>query len=352
MEKLKIGILGATGLVGQHFVSLLANHPYFQIDFLSASNNSKGKTYKNIVNWRLKEKLPENIKNIELIDTKLDSIIDREAKIIFSALPSNIQTNIERELRANNECIFSNSSINRMDNEIPIIVTEVNNEHFELAKIQKGKYGGFIVTNPNCVVSGFSLVLKPLNRFNIKSIAVSTYQAISGAGINGISAFDINSNAIPYIKNEEEKIENETIKILSRLDKSTLKVPSFSIMANCCRIGVLVGHLESIILELEKEVSVEEIKEALISFTSEAQKLNLPTAPKHSIIVSDKIDRPQPILDSYLPETGVSGMSVVVGKIRKKENKISLFLLVNNLIRGAAGQSILNSEYAFKKFFI
>jgi aspartate-semialdehyde dehydrogenase len=348
MKKMKVGILGATGLVGQNFVNLLSEHPYFEIGFLAASEKSTGKTYGDAVDWKLKTKLSDYIKGIKIIDISLDSIIKENIDIVFNALPSGVGGNIEKRLRENGRFVFSNSSTNRMEPDIPIIITEINSDHFKFVKTQKTRYGGAIITNSNCVVSGFVFALKPLLEFGVKSVIISTYQAISGAGINGISAFEMNSNIIPHIKKEEEKIENETLKILGKIKGNRSVIPRFPVIANSCRVGVLIGHLESITIEFENDISVELIKERLKNFKGEPQKLELPLAPDNPIILREEENRPQPSYDCFLPEGKRGGMAVVIGRVRKKGNRISLYLLVNNLVRGAAGQSVLNAEYAYK----
>ena len=348
IEKIKVGIMGCTGLVGQQFVKMLSHHPYFEISCLTASPKSEKKKYNNTVNWRFENKIPSNLKDSVIEKTCVETFLRNKVKIVFSALPSPVAKNIEIELRNSGIYVFSNSSAHRMDEEIPIIIPEVNSEHFELAKKQKNKYGGFIVTNSNCTTFGLVLSLKPIIKFGIKSIIVSTYQSVSGAGRKGVAGMEILGNIIPYIKGEEEKIVKETGKILGEVKNGRIVKKNIEIIANCCRVPVNVGHLESITIEFEKEIDLQDFEESLKNFKSEPQRLKLPSAPENPIIISKENNRPQPYLDSK----NCNGMAITVGRIRKKNNKISFFLLINNLVRGAAGTSILNAEYALKKKII
>lgn len=348
IEKIKVGIMGCTGLVGQQFVRILSHHPYFEISCLTASQKSEKKKYGDIVNWGFEDEIPSSLKDSVIERTCVETFLRNKVKIVFSALPSPIAKNIEIELRNNGIYVFSNSSAHRMNEEVPIIIPEINPEHFELAKKQKSKYGGFIVTNSNCTTSGFVLSLKPVIEFTIKSVTVSTYQSISGAGRKGIAGMDILGNIIPYIKGEEEKIERETKKILGEIKNGKIVERDMEIIANCCRVPVNFGHLESITIEFEREVDLQSFIQSLKNFKSEPQKLKLPSAPENPIIVKNENDRPQPLFDFK----NCNGMAITVGRIRKKNNKISFFLLVNNLIRGAAGTSVLNAEYTLKKKII
>lgn len=356
-KKIKAGILGATGLVGQEFVRMLTDHPFFDVDFLSASGDSAGKTYGEVVNWRIEEPVPERFLNMVVIDTRVEVIRRTEAEIIFSALPSSIASKVEDELRREGRFIFSNSSAFRMDPLVPILVPEVNPEHLELAKIQLKKYGGFIVTNPNCATSGLVLALRPISdEFGLKAVTVSTYQSISGAGLKGLQAMEIVGNVIPYISGEEEKIKRETQKLLGKFLYNKVVPASICVVASCCRIPVVKGHLESITIELERNADLETVEEVMTSFKGVPQKLNLPTSPERPVILCKEKDRPQPLLDVFsgTPERA-KGMAVSIGRLRKsgKSGKtLSFFLLVNNTVRGAAGGSILNAELALAEGLI
>ncbi|MCP2604464.1 aspartate-semialdehyde dehydrogenase, partial [Candidatus Aminicenantes bacterium AC-708-M15] len=340
--------MGCTGLVGQQFIKMLSNHPYFEISCLTASSNSEGKKYNEVVNWMLKGEIPNIVKNLIIEKTSIETFIKNNIKIVFSALPSSVAKDIEIELRNNGLYIFSNASAHRMNEEIPIIIPEINPEHFELAEKQKNKYGGFVITNSNCTTSGFVMALKPILNLKLKSAIITTYQSISGAGRKGIPAMSIFGNVIPYIKDEEEKIERETKKILGQLVNGKIKEKEIEVIANCARVPVPFGHLECITLEFEREINESLFIKNLINFKGEPQKLRLPSAPERPIILINEKDRPQPIFDIHTEK----GMAVVIGRIRRKNNKISFFLHVNNLVRGAAGTSVLNAEYALKKEII
>lgn len=347
-KRIKVGIMGCTGLVGQQFVKMLSNHPYFEITCLTASKNSEGKEYGKAVSWMIGDKIPEQVKNLIIQKTSTEIFLKNDVRIVFSALPSPVAKDIEMELRKSGIYVFSNASAYRMNPEIPIIIPEINPEHFELAIKQKMKYGGFIITNSNCTTSGFAFSLKPILDLEPISAIVTTYQAISGAGRKGLASMYILGNVIPFIKEEEEKIERESRKILGEVVNGEIKEREIKIIANCARVPVIFGHLESITLEFKNDIDLELFINKLKKFKGEPQKLNLPSAPKNPIIISEEKDRPQPSFDA----NNENGMSVTIGRIRKKYNRISFFLLVNNLVRGAAGTSVLNAEYAFKKKII
>lgn len=340
-KKVNVGILGATGAVGQRFVQLLANHPWFTVTDLCASEKSAGKLYKDAVNWKVSEKIPN-----ELADIKIESCDPKnlKAKVFFSALDSSVAGEIEENFANAGFIVISNSRNHRMETDVPLLIPEVNADHLSLieTQIKRRKNKGFIVTNPNCSTIGLVMVLKPLHdKFNIKKVCVTTMQALSGAGYPGVASLDALDNVIPYIGDEEEKMETEPLKLLGKITDGKVTNAPISISAQCNRVIVRDGHLESVLLEFEKKPDIKEAIEALENFTSIAQKLNLPSAPKSPIIYRYEQDRPQPVLDRYSGD----GMSVVVGKVRKSNiMDIKLTLLVHNTIRGAAGAAILNAE--------
>lgn len=350
MEKIPCAILGCTGLVGQYFVKFLYDHPFFEIKILTASERSKGKKLGDFLEWIKDETFPEKLKEKEIKLTSKDVILNSEVKIAFSALPANIAGPIEENLRREGLFVFSNSSAHRMDSEVPILVPEINSEHILLAEVQKEKFGGFIVTNPNCTTSGLALALKPLLDFGIKRVFLSSYQSISGAGRRGLPSIDILGNLIPYIKDEEEKVEREIKKILGSLKDEGIEPVEIEFAVNCCRVPVRIGHLESVFVELEGESSLEEILNAFNNFKGIPQEAGLPSAPEKPLIVRQEENRPQPELDSDAgtPEKA-KGMAVSIGRIRKRRKILNFFLLVNNLIRGSVGGSILNAEFAYYK---
>ncbi len=335
-----VAILGSTGIVGQRFVSILSNHPFFRIKEVFASKNNNGKSYIDAVDWMLDFEIPEDIKNLKIKSIE-EGII---SKVVFSALPKEVSYEIEDILSKEGHFIFSNSSSHRYDKFVPILVPEVNIDHIEAVKYQNRK--GFIITNPNCTTSGIAITLKPiLENFGLKKVLVVSMQSISGVGLYGISSMKIIDNIIPYIENEEEKIEIETRKILGKFSENGFYPNKFDIEARCNRVPIRDGHMIVLFIETIEKVKVSDIIEAMENFVGEPQKLNLPLAPKKPIKVFNKNDRPQNILDVNLDK----GMVVSVGRI--KESSFFTFTitsLVHNTIRGAAGASVLNAEAAFK----
>lgn len=349
MEKLRAAVLGCTGLVGQHFVRMLSDHPYFELSLLAASKESAGKEYSDAVKWAIGGKIPKKASYMLIEDLfRIEEYVST-FDVVFSALPASVAGSIEERLRAAGKYVFSNASSHRMDADVPILLAEVNPEHLSLVKPQRCRYGGFIVTNSNCVVAGLALVLKPLMEFRLKNVTVATYQSVSGAGLEGLYALEIMDNLIPYIEKEEEKIERETRKILGEAQDRGILPTKIEVFPSCCRIPVREGHLESLFLEFEREVEAEQVKQALQDFTGLPQQLSLPSAPERPILVSEGKARPQPRFDLEAGGEGLKrAMSITVGRIRRKGNKISFFLLVHNTVRGAAGSSVLNAELAFK----
>jgi len=353
MNKFKTCVMGCTGLVGQQFIKMLDAHPYFRVAALSSSKKSAGKRYREAVDWIVGGNIPECAVDIVVSNTSVENLIKKGVKVVFSALPSAVAKNIERALANEGLYVFSNASAHRMDSDVPILIPEVNPEHLALIKAQTSQGKGFIVTNSNCSTTGLVLGLKPLWKFGLKSVTVTTYQALSGAGRRGVASLDILGNIIPFIREEEEKIERETRKIFSNIHQEGVKNAELEINASCCRVPIRNGHLESIVIELDEDVDVETISSALSSFRGIPQEMKLPTSPEAPVIVRTEENRPQPVLDrdAGAPERA-KGMAVTIGRIRRKGKKINFFLLVHNTIRGAAGTCILNAELAVMKNFI
>jgi len=353
MKKYKTCVLGCTGLVGQQFIKMLEGHPYFEVVALFSSKKSAGKKYGEAVDWSLGEDIPVYARDLIIHDTSVDLSRNKEVEIAFSALPSATAQKIEVALARDGTCVFSNASAHRLDPYVPILIPEVNPEHLELVKNQCCPSQGFIVTNSNCSTAGLAIVLKPLLSFGLRSVIVTTYQAISGAGRKGLSALDIWDNIIPFIRDEEDKIERETKKILGKIEEGGIREADLEVNASCGRVSTRVGHLESISVELDEDVDPETMARILSLFRGIPQDLKLPTAPETPIIVRTEENRPQPCLDK---EAGTpqraKGMAVTVGRIRKKNKRLNFFLLVNNLIRGAAGTCLLNAEFSLKKGLI
>lgn len=348
--KLKVGILGATGMVGQRFIQSIENHPWFEITALAASEKSAGKKYKKVSKWYLAGDMPEDISRMAVkgIDTK---IIDKcGLDIVFSAIPSSIAGKVEAEF-AESIPLFSNTATYRMENDVPLVIPEVNPEHLDLIKIQKEErnWSGFIVTNPNCTTIGFVLPLKPLmDNFGIEYVNVSTMQALSGAGYDGVPSMAVIDNVIPFIKNEEEKVEVEGLKILGKSSDKGIEFADFSVTASCNRVPVIDGHTEAVFVKLKNDFEIPEVREIFNKFMGEPQEMNLPTAPEKPIIVLSNEDRPQPRLDR---DRG-GGMAISVGRLKKNRDILKFTCVSHNTIRGAAGASVLNAELAYKKGFI
>jgi len=339
MEKLKVGILGATGMVGQRFVSLLQRHPWFKLVELAASERSAGKSYKEAMEgrWKVSNKIPKSVANIKVKECRPDL----DCRLVFSALDSSVAGPIEEKFAKNGYAVFSNSKNHRMDDDVPLLIPEVNSEHLSILKKQKKRFGkGFIVTNPNCSTIGLVLALKPLDDvFGLKRVFVTTMQALSGAGLAGFN-LDIDDNVIPYISGEEEKMETESLKLLGTIKGNKFSFSDIKISAQCNRVDVKDGHLEAVNIELAKEADLEQIKNAFKNFNP-LKSLKLPSAPKQPIVVKEEPDRPQPKLDRDLSK----GMAISIGRIRKCNILDYRFIVLShNTIRGAAGASILNAE--------
>ncbi len=351
MGKMKVALLGATGAVGQRFVDMLNKHSYFELETLFGYS-SAGKRYGEAVIWLLPTELPEEIKekNISAVNTK-----DLDVDIVFSSLPSSAAKEVEIKFAKEGFPVLSNASAYRLHEMVPLVIPEVNPEHLEVIDAQKRELGteGFIVTDPNCSTVGLSLALKPItNLYRVEKVVVNTLQAVSGAGYPGVSSLDIIDNVIPYIEKEEEKIGNETRKILGRLENNSFKDYNVKIHASCNRVPVKDGHLENVYLELSEKVDLDEVKEEIRNFIGEPQKLKLPTAPEKPLIIREEKDRPQPRFDKLAGS--VPGMSVTIGRLRygKNEKTLLFSLLVHNTIRGAAGCVLLLAELMKVKGFI
>jgi aspartate-semialdehyde dehydrogenase len=348
MNKIKAAVMGSTGLVGQQFVRLLDNHPQFELVALTSSPRSAGQPYERAIDWAVGGDVPESAARLKVLDTNPDAVMRESPEIVFSALPPAPADGIERSLRERGARVFSNAGAHRMDPDVPLLIPEINPGHLELARRQLARYGGFIATNSNCSTSGLALVLKPLQKFGIRDVLVTTFQSISGAGRRGLAAMDIAGNVIPLIRNEEEKMERESRKILGELSDQGVTPAPFSVSATCCRVPVREGHLMSAVIRFAEDVSPDAARDALASFRGVPQELGLTTAPEWPVIVRDEEDRPQPVLDVHAGRPGrASGMSVSVGRIRGRHGAISLVLLVHNTIRGAAGTCVLAAELAF-----
>jgi aspartate-semialdehyde dehydrogenase len=338
-NKHEIGILGATGMVGQRFIQLLENHPWFQISWLAASDRSSGKKYEDAAKWRLDTACPERIAKMTI------SPADHEGapKIIFAALDADIAREMEPRFAAAGCAVVSNSSAFRMAPNVPLVIPEVNAEHLHLIEDQTWRRdsGGYIVTNPNCSAIGLVMALKPIqDRFGIEQIFVSTMQAVSGAGYPGVSSMDILGNVVPFIKNEEEKMQEETLKLLGSLQGDKIVPLPARMSAHCNRVAVEDGHTESVSIKLGKPATREQLLEAWAEFQP-LRGQNLPTAPAQPVEWIAAEDRPQPRLD----KNRGNGMAASIGRLRPCGVLDWKFtVLSHNTIRGAAGAAIVNAE--------
>ena len=336
-----VGILGATGMVGQRFIQLLEDHPWFEITWLAASDRSSGKTYGEAVRWKLDTPLPARIAAMPVSPATPENA----PKILFAALDTDIARDLEPKFAAAGCAVISNSSAFRMQADVPLVIPEVNPEHLTLATQQRwganGNRGGYIVTNPNCSAIGLVVALKPLaERFGLKSVFVSTMQAVSGAGYPGVPSLDILGNVVPFIRNEEEKLVEETGKLLGTLQDGRIAPYPVRITAHCNRVAVEDGHTESVSVQLAAKVTREEILAAWREFQPLAAA-SLPTAPAQPVEFDPAEDRPQPRLDRMRGR----GMTVTAGRLRPCTLLDWKFtILSHNTIRGAAGAALLNAE--------
>ncbi len=335
----KIGILGATGMVGQRFIQLMERHPWFEVAWLAASDRSSGKAYGEAVRWKLDTPLPSEIAAMPVSP----AIPDGAPKVIFAALDADIAREMEPRFAAEGCAVISNSSAFRMQSDVPLVVPEVNADHLQLIEQQswRKKCGGYIVTNPNCSAIGLVMALKPLEeRFGVASVFVTTMQAVSGAGYPGVASLDILGNVVPFIKNEEEKLEEETGKLLGRLEGDRIVQLDARVSASCNRVGVEDGHTESVSVKLRTPATRQQVLEAWSDFAP-LQGQQLPTAPEHPVEFLAADDRPQPRLDRMRG----GGMTASIGRLRPCNLLDWKFtVLSHNTIRGAAGAAILNAE--------
>jgi aspartate-semialdehyde dehydrogenase len=347
-KKLRAGVLGATGMVGQRLVNMLANHPWFELAEVAASERSSGKKYEEVVRWHLETPIPQEARGLVVKD--LDPTLDCD--FVFSALDSSVAGEAEEAFAAAGYPVVSNSKNHRMDADVPLLIPEVNASHLGAIAAQqknRGYDGGFIVTNPNCSTAGLVLVLKPLaDAFGLEKIFVVTMQAVSGAGYPGVASLDIVGNVVPFIGGEEEKMEAEPQKLLGKWDGSRFVGAGLGISAHCNRVPVQDGHLESVSLSLKKIASLHEVREALANFAVDPELGSLPTAVKNPIVVLDEENRPQPRRDV----NAGNGMAAVVGRVRECPLfDVKLTLLSHNLVRGAAGAALLNAELLASRGF-
>jgi len=350
MSRIKVAVLGATGMIGQRFVQMLEGHPYFEVEGLYASEKSQGKKLKDVL------KVRDFVYSNETLETQIETMdlkkVAKNARVAFSGIPSDLAGQTETDLAKAGIAVFTNAGAHRMDKDVPILIPEVNADHILSVKDQSTfANGGYIITNANCSSTGIAPPLKALDdKYGLDTVFISTYQALSGAGYPGVPSLDAVGNVIPYIGGEEEKMESELAKMLGTYSNKKFNFAGFTVAANCARVPVVDGHLEALIIRMNKNADVADITKTLESFKGEPQKLKLPSAPEKAIIVRPENNRPQPAFDvnAGSPERA-KGMAVTAGRIREGNGYVKMFVLSHNTLRGGAGGSILNAELAKAK---
>ncbi len=348
-QKWRAGVLGATGMVGQRIVKMLAGHPWFELTEVVASERSSGKRYADAMRWHLEGRVPATAGSFVVKD--LEAALDCD--FLFSALDASVAGPAEEAYARAGYPVVSNSKNHRMDADVPLLIPEVNASHLNSIPLQQKNRGydsGFIVTNPNCSTAGLVVVLKPLaDAFGIEKLFVVTLQAISGAGYPGVPSMEILGNVVPFISGEEEKMEEEPQKLLGKWDGSRFIGAGLGISAHCNRVPVADGHLECVSVRLKKTATLDEVREALRSFQVSDELAALPTAIRNPVVLLDEPDRPQPRKDC----NAGNGMAAVVGRVRECPLlDVKLTLLSHNLVRGAAGAALLNAELLAAQGFL
>jgi aspartate-semialdehyde dehydrogenase len=329
---IKVGVLGATGAVGQRFVQLLSDHPWFDLVTLTASERSAGKKYGDVVNWKLDAPFPEKMRNLAVSPTTVKGA--KGVELVFSALPAEIAGQVEDDFSRAGIAVCSNARSHRMEPDVPLVIPEVNADHLALIDLQRDRgRDGFIVTNPNCSTIMLCVALEPLRSTGFTDVRVATMQAISGAGFSGVAAMDIYDNIVPYIGQEEEKMETETLKIMGTLEGGEVRDARFRVSASCHRVPVIDGHTIAVWADVKD--GVDEVKQAFRNYR--APFSGLPTQPERSVQLFEEDNRPQPRLDRMRGR----GMTVSVGRVRPG---LRFIALGHNTIRGAAGASVMNAE--------
>jgi aspartate-semialdehyde dehydrogenase len=337
--RIEVGILGATGMVGQHFIKFLQGHPWFDLKWMGASDRSAGKKYKDAMTWHLAGGTPESVQDLTVEDSKPGNA----PRLLFSAMDASVATEIEQAFAQAGHIVVSNSKNHRMDRDVPLLVPEINPEHLKLVPGQQRARGwkGQIVTNPNCSTITLTMGLAPLKQFGITKVIATTLQAISGAGYPGVASMDIVGNVIPYVGGEEEKMQQETQKILGEFRGDHIEPLAARVSAHCNRVAVVDGHTVTISVEFSSKPSATDLHHAFDHFTSVPQERGLPSAPPRPVIYMHESNRPQPRKDAERER----GMAAFVGRLRPCPVLDYKFVaLAHNTIRGAAGAAVLNAE--------
>jgi aspartate-semialdehyde dehydrogenase len=340
-----VGILGATGAVGQRFVQLLDGHERFEIGALTASSSSVGQTYREAAKWTLDAEIPAHVADREVVATDPDAVPD-DVDLIFSSLPSAVGEAVEPDFCEAGYVVSSNSSNARLDDDVPLTIPEVNPDHLDLIEVQRDRRGwdGALVKNPNCSTITMVPTLAALDEFGLERVTVATLQAVSGAGYDGVPSMAIIDNAIPHIGGEEAKMETESRKLLGEFDGAEVTWHDAQVDASCNRIPTLDGHLENVFADLADDPSPDEVATAMREYPG----VDLPSAPDHLIRVFEDPDRPQPRLDRNVE----GGMAVAVGGLTATDGGVRYNCLAHNTLRGAAGASLLNGELLAERGFL
>jgi aspartate-semialdehyde dehydrogenase len=341
----KVGILGATGAVGQRLIQLLEPHEDFEIAALTASAQSAGETYRDAAKWRVDSPIPASVADLTVSATDPSEVPD-DVRLIFSSLPSSVGEDVEPEFCEAGYVVSSNSSNARMADDVPLVIPEVNGDHVALLEVQRDRRGwdGALLKNPNCSTITMVPTLAALDRFGLESVRVSTLQAVSGAGYSGVTSMEIIDNVLPHIGGEEQKMETETTKLLGAFDGSEVHRHEVDVQASCNRVPTLDGHLENVWADTAEDVTPDQAAEAMAGMPG----ADLPSSPDRMIKVFEEPDRPQPRLDRMLDD----GMAVSAGGIRSTTTGIQFNCLAHNTMRGAAGASVLNGELLLSEGFL
>ena len=338
MQKIEVGILGATGMVGQHFIKFLQGNPWFDLKWVGASDRSAGKKYRDAMTWHLGV-VPDSVADLRVDECKPGNA----PRLVFSAMDASVATEIEREFAQAGHVVVSNSRNHRMERDVPLLVPEINPDHLGLVPGQQRARGwkGQIVTNPNCSTIVLTMGLGPLKPFGITKIVVTTLQAISGAGYPGVASMDVVGNVIPFIGNEEEKMQQETQKILGEFRGDHIEPLPAKVSAHCNRVAVVDGHTVTVSVAFSSKPSEADLRHAFDSFTAVPQQRQLPSAPPRPVIYMEEANRPQPRKDAERER----GMAAFVGRLREcPALDFKFVVLSHNTIRGAAGAAVLNAE--------
>jgi aspartate-semialdehyde dehydrogenase len=341
----RVGVLGATGAVGQRLIQLLAPHPEFEIAALTASEASAGRPYRDAAKWRVGTPIPEGVADMTVVETDPEAI-PNDVELLFSSLPSDVGATVEPAFVEAGHVVSSNSSNGRMDDDVPLTIPEINADHLGLIEVQRDERGwdGALIKNPNCSTITMVPTLAALDEFGLERVQVSTLQAVSGAGYSGVTSMEIIDNVIPHIGGEAEKMETESRKLLGSFDGAEVGLHDADVSASCNRVPTLDGHLENVWADLTEDPDPETVAEVFESYPS----IDLHSSPEQFIKVFEEPDRPQPRMDRMLG----GGMAVAAGGIESTTHGIQFNCLAHNTMRGAAGASVLNGELLLEEGYL